>query len=127
NTEQMRQAAFVLDHAVILSVIAIPLIALVMRLFFIGLKLRYVDALVLLCYTQGQASLFGIVSGLAPALGAPIMVGAAASGFALVCFLWAWATAATGPWWRRLLSAFLTLIVGEALNTALILAVLHFA
>lgn len=122
---QMRQASFLLDNAALLTLVVLPLIAAAMRLFYIGLKVRYVDTLVLLCYTQGQTNLLRLTGIALLALNAHAYA-QMALGVALIAYLvWAWAGFGAGPWWRRLLAALLSLVAAEAINTAVVLGILR--
>lgn len=127
DEQQLRQTSFVLDHFVIIAVLATPILAAVMRVFFFGLQMRYVDALVLQCYTQGQASLLNLAASMSAAAGLPLEVAISLSVIIIVYMIWAWTISATGPWWRRILAATLTFVVGESLNGAMVFAALQLA
>lgn len=124
-SDRVDQLAFLLDNAAIVTLIVLPLVALAMRVCFLGLKMRYIDALIVLFYTQGQVNLLGALSlALMAATGSqaanvPITIAV------LVYFLWAWASFAVGAWWRRLLAALLTLVAGQAINGAVVYGALH--
>lgn len=119
--------SFVVDNAALLTLITLPIVALVMRLCFVGLKLRYLDALIVLFYTQGQVNLYGLaaLAGIAATnsqiADIPVTVGV------LSYLIWAWAACAAGPWWRRLLAALLTLVGGQLINNVIVYAALQLA
>lgn len=121
RAEHNAQLAFILDNAAVLTLLVLPLAAVAMRLFFLGLQVRYVDALVVMFYTQAQSNLYSLVS-----LAGLAMLGAGVTDIPLTIFvvaymLWAWASFASGPWWRRILAAALTLVAAQALNAAVVL------
>jgi hypothetical protein len=121
------QLSLILDNAALLTLLILPLAALAMRLFFVGLKVRYVDALVVLFYTQAQSNLYSLISLAGLAILGRGVVDIPLAIFVVVYMLWAWASFATGPWWRRILAAIITLIATQALNAAIVsLAILIF-
>lgn len=121
---QSEQVAFVLDNAAIITLVVLPLVALTMRLCFIGLHVRFIDALVALFYTQGQVNLFGVVSVATMALTNSQAANLPFVALTLVYFVWAWASFATGPIWRRVLAAVLTLVLGQIINGLIVYGVL---
>ena len=116
-SEQAKLDSFLLEHAAILQLMLLPLIAAFMRLCFFGLHVRYVDALVAMAYVQGMVNLLG-------ALMLPLQTGypyanwvTAAGGLLLVGYaLWVWASVAIGPAWRRWLASVLLLLLSSLLN-----------
>lgn len=112
---------FIRDNAAVLTLLLLPLMAVVMRLLFHGLQIRYVDALVTLTYTQGQVNFASAL--LTPAVvflpGSRYVV-AAISLFLIVYLLWAWSSVAIGAAWRRWLAALLTLALSQALNGSML-------
>lgn len=116
-SEQAKLDSFLLEHAAILQLLLLPLIAAFMRLCFFGLQLRYVDALVTMAYVQGMVNLLG-------ALMLPLQADypyanwlTGAAGLVLVGYaLWVWASVAIGPAWRRWLASVLLLVLSSLLN-----------
>lgn len=114
---------FVHDNSTVLSLLILPLVALAMRLFFIGQRVRYVDALLLLFYTQGQTNLLGLL--VVPVVLAHQTYIAIAISIGLQLYvIWAWASFGAGPWWRRIGAAVLTLVAGSAINQAIVYVIL---
>jgi hypothetical protein len=66
--QQSDRVNFLLDNAALITLLALPIVALAMRICFIGLNVRCIDALVALFYTQGQVNLIGVASVAAMAL-----------------------------------------------------------
>lgn len=124
--QQSDRIAFVLDNAAVITLIVLPLVALLMRLCFIGLNVRYIDALVALFYTQGQVNLFGVASVAAMALTNSQAANLPFVALTLCYFIWAWAAFATGPIWRRVLAAVLTLALGQIINGLIVYAVVTY-
>lgn len=122
---QMQQASFLMDNAALLTLITLPVVALAMRICFIGLKVRYIDAVIVLFYTQGQANLFGIIALAVLAATGSTAANLPVTAAVMLYFIWAWASFATGPWWRRILAAALTLITGQFINATIVLGVLR--
>jgi Protein of unknown function (DUF3667) len=120
---QSDQIGFILDNAAIITLVVLPLVALIMRVCFLGLNVRYIDALVALFYTQGQVNLFGVMSVAGMALARSQAANVPFIALTLIYFIWAWASFASGPWWRRLLAAALTLVAGQIINGAIVYAV----
>lgn len=123
---QSAQIAFVLDNAAIITLVVLPLVALSMRICFIGLNVRYIDALVALFYTQGQVNLYGVASVAAMALTNSQAANLPFIALTLIYFVWAWASFASGPMWRRLLAAVLTLTLGQIINGLVVYAVITY-
>lgn len=117
-------APFLLEHAALLTLLVLPLVALVMRAAFHGLGVRYVDALVLLGYTQAQVNWFGTIGPPLLLAGAPQAMLVGLSGAIALWLVWAWAGFARGPAWRRWLAALASLVLGQALNGAIVWAAL---
>jgi len=86
---------------------------------------RYIDALIVLFYSQGQVNLLGVLSLAIMAATGSQIANVPITIAALLYFVWAWASFAVGPWWRRLLAALLTLIAGQAINGAIVYAAFH--
>ena len=124
DAEAARQVPFLIEHAALLTLAVLPLVALVMRGAFHGLGVRYVDALVLLAYTQAQANWFGVLGPLLLLAGAPqgvvVALGVAVAGW----LLWSWASFGVGPAWRRWVAAASSLLLGQALNGGIVFGVL---
>lgn len=120
--QQSDRIAFILDNAAIITLVVLPFVALVMRICFIGLNVRYIDALVALFYTQGQVNLFSVLSVATMALTGSQAANAPFIALTLIYFVWAWASFASGPWWRRLVAAVLTLVAGQIINGAIVYA-----
>ncbi len=120
------QIAFVLDNAAVITLIVLPLVALVMRLCFIGLNVRFIDALVALFYTQGQVNLLGVMSVAAMALTNSQAANVPFVALTLIYFVWAWASFASGPIWRRVLAAVLTLVLGQVINGLIVYAIVTY-
>ena len=111
------EAPFLLENAALLTLLILPLVAAVMRALFHGLGVRYVDALVVLGYTQAQANWFATATPLLLLAGAPALPASLAFAVAVSAWLvWSWAGFARGPAWRRWLSAAGTLVLGQAIN-----------
>ena len=120
STKAIWQGSLLLEHAAIITLIVLPLVAGAMRLLFHGMRVRYVDALVVLAYSQAQVNLFQI---LAVAWLAAIGNSAAdlpVSLLAAAYLLWSWASFAQGPAWRRWLAAVLTLVAGQLINGVIV-------
>jgi hypothetical protein len=124
GSEAARDVPFLLEHAALLTLAVLPLVALALRAAFHGLGVRYVDALVLLGYTQAQVNWFGLLGPLALLAGAPPAVAVALGGVISLWLVWSWARFGIGPAWRRWLAAIITLVVGQALNGAVVWSVL---
>jgi hypothetical protein len=124
--QQSDQIAFVLDHAAVITLIVLPLVALLMRLCFIGLNVRFIDALVALFYTQGQVNLLGVMSVAAMALTNSQAANVPFVALTLIYFVWAWASFASGPIWRRVLAAVLTLVLGQVINGLIVYAIVTY-
>lgn len=108
---------FLIENSALLLLLILPIIALVFRLCFIGLRIRYVDALVTLAYTQSVINIIGALTILTlPWLPAQRIALTAISLLLLVYTLWVWSGVAIGPAWRRWLAALLTLLLGQVLN-----------
>jgi hypothetical protein len=120
------QIAFLLDNAAILTLAILPFAAVIMRVCFIGLNVRYIDALVALFYTQGQTNLYGVLSVALLALTHSQAANVPISIAIIVYLFWAWAAFARGPWWRRLLASFLTLVGAQAMSGLLVYAAVRF-
>jgi len=123
---QSDQIAFVLDNAAIITLVVLPLVALSMRLCFIGLNLRYIDALVALFYVQGQVNLIGVASVVAMALLNSQAANLPFVALTLIYFVWALASFASGPIWRRVLAAVLTLALGQIVNGLIVYAAIAY-
>lgn len=124
--QQSDQIAFVLDNAAVITLIVLPLVALLMRLCFIGLNVRFIDALVALFYTQGQVNLVGVMSVAAMALTNSQAANVPFVALTLIYFVWAWASFASGPIWRRVLAAVLTLVLGQVINGLIVYAIVTY-
>ena len=124
--QQSEQINVLLDNAAFITLLVLPIVALVMRVCFMGLNVRYIDAMVTLFYTQGQVNLFGVASVAAMALSGSQAANVPFVVLTLIYFLWAWASVASGPLWRRVLAAALTLILGQIVNGAIVYAVVAF-
>lgn len=124
--QQSDQIAFVLDNAAVITLIVLPLVALLMRLCFIGLNVRFIDALVALFYTQGQVNLLGVMSVAAMALTNSQAANVPFVALTLIYFVWAWASFASGPIWRRVLAAVLTLVLGQVINGLIVYAIVTY-
>ncbi|MBX3429234.1 MAG: DUF3667 domain-containing protein [Hyphomonadaceae bacterium] len=120
------QVAFLLDNAAILTLLVLPFAALVMRVCFIGLNVRYIDALIALFYTQGQTNLYGVMSLVILALSHSQAANLPISAAIVAYLFWAWAAFARGPWWRRLLASLLTLVGAQVISALIVSAILHF-
>ncbi len=112
---------FLLQHTAVLQLLLLPLMALVLRLMFHGLRLRYVDALIALCYTQAQINLIG--AGIIPLVA--LLPGdraiVTATSLLMVCYsLWIWSSVAVGDAWRRWLAAILSLLLSQLLNSGFV-------
>ena len=105
---------FIQDNAAALSLIILPLLALVTGLFFFGQRVRYVDALLLLFYTQGQTNLLQLLNIPAVLAHQPYVVAAISIGLQIY-LIWASARFGASPWWRR---------IGAAINAAIVYAIL---
>ncbi|MEZ5960723.1 MAG: DUF3667 domain-containing protein [Hyphomonadaceae bacterium] len=123
---QSEQIAFLLDNAAVITLVVLPLVALSMRLCFIGLNVRYIDALVALFYTQGQVNLFGVASVAAMALLNSQAANPAFVALTLIYFVWAWSSFASGPIWRRVLASVLTLVLGQVINGVIVYGVVTY-
>ncbi|MGE0743204.1 MAG: hypothetical protein AB7O98_17855 [Hyphomonadaceae bacterium] len=124
---QGAQESLLLDNAAILTLVTLPLMAIAVRLWFIGLKVRYLDALIVLFYVQGHINIWGVVALAAfAATGQQIWITVATMAL-LAYFVWALASFARGPWWRRLLAAALSLISGQLINAGVVFAALRIA
>ena len=125
--QQLRQSAFLIEHAALMTLLILPLVAVGMRLAFAGLGLRYVDALVLLGYTQAQVNLVSLVIPLWHAtvgsrvLDVPVVI--AVIGY----LIWAWASTARGRAWRRWLSAVIAFVLAQAINAGVVSLVVFLA
>jgi hypothetical protein len=124
--QQSDQIAFVLDNGAVITLIVLPLVALLMRLCFSGLKVRFIDALVALFYTQGQVNLLGVISVAAMALTNSQAANVPFVALTLIYFVWAWASFASGPIWRRVLAAVLTLVLGQVINGLIVYAIVTY-
>lgn len=122
---QMQQASFLMDNAALLTLITLPIIALAMRLCFLGLKVRYIDAIIVLFYTQGQANLFGLIALAVLAITGSTVANLPVTVAVMFYLIWAWASFATGPWWRRIIAAVLTLVGGQIINSLIVLGALR--
>ncbi len=122
---QVEQASALLDNAALVTLIVLPIVALLMRVCFIGLSVRYVDALIVLFYTQAQVVLFGLVALAVLAITGSQAAAMPVSIVIVAYFIWAWASFARGPWWRRILGAVLTLILGQIVNAIVVTAALR--
>lgn len=122
---QVDELAFLLDNAALVTLFVLPFVALAMRLCFLGLRVRYIDALIVLFYSQGQVNLLGVLSLAIMAATGSQIANVPITIAALLYFVWAWASFAVGHWWRRLLAALLTLIAGQAINGAIVYAAFH--
>lgn len=123
----LQQSSFLLEHAALLTLLVLPLVAGAMRLLFHGLKLRYLDALVLLAYTQAQVNLLSLL-----ALGWLVLAGdndgqGVLGLVAAVYLVWSWAGFAQGPAWRRWLAAVLSLVAGQLINAGVVSLVVKLA
>jgi hypothetical protein len=127
DPEHAKDVPLLLDHAALITLLVLPLVAGVMRGLFHGLGVRYVDALVLLGYTQAQGNLFGVLAPLLLLAGAPEIATLALAGAVIVWMVRAWAGFASGPAWRRWVAAFGSLVLGQALNGAVVFALLQVA
>lgn len=108
---------FLIENSAVLLLLILPIIALVFRLCFFGLQIRYVDALVTLAYTQSVVNLIGALIILAlPLLPAQRIVLTAISLLLLVYTIWVWSSVAIGPAWRRWLAAIITLVLAQIAN-----------
>lgn len=116
---------FLLDNAALLTLLTLPIFALAMRICFIGLRVRYVDALVVLFYTQGHIDLLSLGSLGVLALTKSEAAAAWLQPVLLIYFVWACAAFAKGPWWWRVLAAFATLVACQLVNAAVVYAALH--
>lgn len=123
---QSEDIAFVLDNAALITLAVLPLVALVMRICFIGLNVRYLDALVALFYTQGQVNLFGVLSVAAMALTNSQAANLPFVALTLIYFVWAWASFASGTAWRRVLAAIATLALGQVINGLVVYGVITY-
>lgn len=121
RAEHGAQIAFILDNAAVLTLLILPLAAAAMRLLFVGLRVRYVDALVVMFYAQAQSNLYSLLALASLALLGSNVADIPITIFVVLYMLWAWASFATGPWWRRILAAVLTLIAAQALNAGVVL------
>lgn len=124
GAEAARQVPFLLEHAALLTLAVLPLVALLLRAAFHGLGVRYVDALVLLGYTQAQANWFGVLGPLLLLAGAPQAAPVALGALIALWLLHAWASFGIGPAWRRWLAALASLVLGQALNGAVVFGAL---
>jgi hypothetical protein len=124
---QRDQVSFLMDNAAWLTGAVLPIVALAMRIAFIGLNLRFVDCLVALCYTQGQVNLVGILSAVANSVTRSSALDAPLSIVIVLYLVWAWASVAQGPLWRRIAAAVVSLVAAQLTNAAIVLAVLRFA
>lgn len=124
DAEASRQVPFLLEHAALLTLAVLPLVALLLRATFHGLGVRYVDALVLLGYTQAQVNWFGVLGPLLLLAGAPQAVPVALGVLIVLWVLYGWATFGIGPAWRRWLAALASLLLGQALNGVVVYGVL---
>jgi hypothetical protein len=125
SEQALAQTSFLLEYAAVLTLLVLPLIATALRLAFHGLQVRYVDALVLLGYTQAQINLLSLlglgwlaVSGSNDAQVPLALVGTA-------YLVWSWSGFATGPAWRRWLSSLLALVLGQVINAAVVWGVIR--
>lgn len=127
DAERARNVPFLMEHAALLTLAILPGVAALMRGLFHGLGIRYVDALVLLGYTQAQANWFGLAAPLLLLAGVP-KAGALVVAAVVVAWLaWAWAGFGQGPAWRRWAAAIGTLVLGQALNALGVFAALALA
>ncbi|WP_157591331.1 DUF3667 domain-containing protein [Permianibacter aggregans] len=110
---------FLIENSAVLLLLILPIIALVFRLCFFGLQIRYVDALVTLAYTQGLINFFGalmiLLLPLAPAQRIVLIV---VTLMMMMYTLWAWSSVAVGPVWRRWLAALGALVLAQVANAA---------
>jgi len=112
-------ADFLLEHIAVLQVLLLPLMALLMRLLFQGLQLRYVDALVTLGYSQAMVNLASaLLLLLLVWWPANVLLQAGHTVLVVIYVLWAWASTGIGPAWRRWLAAVATLLLAQTLNAA---------
>src|SRR5690606_26060035 len=96
----------------------IPLFAGILRLCFIRHGVRYVDALVVVSYTQAQLNLFSAAVVFPVVYVGGMLFPAAAGIVALAYGVFAWASfPTTGRWWAR---ALLALALAQALNGGLV-------
>lgn len=118
DAERNAFGEFLLEHIAVLQLLLLPLMALVMRLLFHGLQLRYVDALVTLGYSQAMVNLASALLLLALVWWPGNVWLQIGHTVLLVGYvLWFWAGTGVGPAWWRWLAAVGTLLLAQSLNT----------
>ena len=118
--QQLRESVFLVEHAALLTLLILPLVALAMRAAFAGLQVRYVDALVLLGYTQAQVNLVSLAIPLWHATVGTRLLDLPVTLVLVVYLVWAWASNAQGRGWRRWSAAMLAFILAQTINAAVV-------
>lgn len=120
NAQNAEHASWFLDHAAVLTLFILPLVALVLKLCMHRFGMRYVDALVVTSYSQAQVNLFNAAVMVPVVMTgsqlAQVGVGIAALGYVL----YAWAGFVHGRLLWRVLAALLAIILAQALNGAVL-------
>ena len=125
SAKVQQEGSLLLEHAAILTLLVLPFVAGAMRLLFHGLRVRYVDALVVLAYSQAQVNLFSLLALAWLAASGNNAAQPPLSVLAVAYLLWSWASFAQGPAWRRWLAAAITLVAGQLINSAFVLSALR--
>ena len=113
---KIRESEWLVEHSALLTLLFLPVLALVIRLCFFGLNVRYIDALVTLGYTQAQVHLFSLVLPIWHAAFSNRLADLPVTALVLAYLVWAWSSVADGPLWRRLLAAVFALFLAQTLN-----------
>lgn len=116
GAETTAQASWFLEHAAVLTLMILPLVAGVLQLCMHRFGMRYVDALVVTSYTQAQLNLFNAaITVPVVLLGSPLFQGAVGI-VALGYVVFAWASFVEGRWPWRILAALLAVTLAQVLN-----------
>lgn len=121
---RIRESEWLVEHSALLTLLFLPLLAVVIRLCFFGLNVRYIDALVTLGYTQAQVHLFSLILPIWHASVGNRWIDLPVTGLVLAYLVWAWSSVADGPLWRRLPAAVLALILAQTLNGLMVAGLL---
>ncbi|HTA64431.1 MAG TPA: DUF3667 domain-containing protein [Xanthomonadaceae bacterium] len=127
HASSLQGVSFVVNHAELLTLLMLPILAAIMRGAFHGLRVRYIDALVVLAYTQAQVNLASLLLLGTMAVSDNPLWQVPSMAAMLFYLLWAWAGFAQGPAWRRWLAACATLVLGQAINFLVVNVAAKFA
>lgn len=120
----VEHASWFLDHAAVLTLFILPLIAAVLKLCMHRFGMRYVDALVVTSYTQAQINLFNAVVMVPVVLAGSKALQVGVGMVSLVYVVLAWASFSQGRLLWRILAALLAVILAQALNGAVLWSVI---